>query len=606
MSEDHLILELGIVLCMIGMLAFWIRSLLQEKSLLQRWQFAINANSQGLWDWNIRTNKTLSSNGWKIMLGYEPDEVDDSVLAWDRLIHPDDKKHVYAAINKHLNGETPHYESEHRMLRKDGTYLWVRDQGEVTDFDRHGKPLRMVGTQTNINQRKNAETANLEQQALTKQLIKNQSVATFMIDANHQVIHWNDACEVLTGAKATDMIGKDEAWRGFYPEPRPCLADLILNEQQAVAGHYYQTQGPSTLLKKTSWHAEAWFENLGGERRYVIFDAAPIFNTAGEIVAVVETLQDVTESKLTEQALIDEKSTSEQIKKSLENQKYALDQHAIVAKTDIQGNITYANDKFCDISGYSREELLGQNHRMLRSNIHPESYFKAMYRTIAQGHVWHGEICNKNKSGALYWVDTTIVPLMNDDDKPIEYIAIRTDITDRKHAEEETKKLAYYDSLTGLANRRLLFEHLHQSLALSKRNHFYGAVLFLDLNHFKALNDEMGHDVGDLLLQQVAARLSICSREADTVARLGGDEFVILLNNLSVDASDAQTKVNFVKRKVLDTLSKPYDLNGYMYTNIPSIGVSLLHPSEGDETEILKKADIAMYKEKMAARKKRA
>lgn len=449
-----------------------------------------------------------------------------------------------------------------------------------------------------VGSRKVEEQSSLEQLQLCNEVIKNQSVATFVIDLQHRVIKWNRACEALTGSAEKDMIGKSESWRAFYPQPRPCLADMVLDSELSLADEYYTKHGPSSLLGKTGWHAEAWFNNLGGKRRYVMFEASPIYDSNGKIRAVIETLQDVTESKLAEQALFQEKLKTDQIQQSLEHQKYALDQHSIVARTNVTGIIKYVNDKFCDISGYSREELLGKDHILLNSGYHSKGFFKEMYRTVAKGNVWHGEICNRNKNGDHYWVETTIVPFMNELGKPIEYIAIRTDITDRKQAEEEAKTLANYDNLTGLPNRRLLLERMNQALAVSKRNNIYGVIMFMDLNNFKILNDTKGHDVGDMLLQKVASRLKSCFREIDTVARLGGDEFVVMLNELSSDLLEAQHKSEFVIQKISSKLSQPYDLDGYHHQSTISIGVCLLHNSQGNVNEILKKADLAMYKTK--------
>lgn len=604
MPQLTLFFSLCLALLLLGLFVLCYRSLRQPekaRKIEQRWQLAIEGSSQGLWDWDAQTNTTFISRRWKEILGYAEDEIGETLDEWDQHIHPDDKELIYDAIAKHFSGLTTNYESEHRMLCKNGDYLWVLDRGKVISWDKNNKPLRMLGTLTDVSKRKAAELVALEQKQQLQQVIENQSVATFMIDSQHRVLHWNQACEVLTGVAAKDMVGRAESWRGFYPEPRPCLADLVLDKEKNLAGNYYPAQGQSTLLE-TGWHAEAWFDNIGGKRRYVIFDAAPIFDINGQITSVIETLQDVTESKLVEQALFEEKAIAHNALNSLENQKRALDQHSIVATTDVRGRITYANDKFCAISGYSQEELLGNDHRILNSGHHPKAFFKEMYHTIAKGKVWHGEICNQNKSGNLYWVETTIVPFIGEDGKPHEYIAIRNDITERKLAEEEVRSLAFHDALTGLPNRRLLLERANHALAASTRSKNYGALIFIDLDHFKTLNDTMGHDVGDLLLQQVAKRLKSNLRETDTVARLGGDEFVIMLENLSDNTVDARARVEAVGNKTLQALTQPYDLAGYIHSSTPSMGIALLHSSYGNVDEILKQADVAMYQSKAAGR----
>jgi len=259
-----------------------------------RWQFAIDGSGDGLWDWNIGTGEVYFSDRWKTMLGFEEGDIPDTLASWEKLVHPDDAPQVMRDIQAHLDGRTDYYTNEHRMRCKDGSYKWILDRGKVVEASADGKPLRMIGTHS-----------------------------------------------------------------------------------------------------------------------------------------------DLTDKKLTEQVLIQSEREARAALNELRQQKFALDQHAIVAITDIQGNITYANDKFCDISGYAREDLLGQNHRILNSGIHPQSFFKQMYRTIARGQVWQGEICNRARQGHLYWVGTTIVPFLGADGKPQAYIAIRTDITERKLTESE-------------------------------------------------------------------------------------------------------------------------------------------------------------------------
>jgi PAS domain S-box-containing protein len=220
-----------------------------------------------------------------------------------------------------------------------------------------------------------------------------------------------------------------------------------------------------------------------------------------------------------ETALFLEKERLRDALDELRYQKFALDQHAIVTITDVQGNITYANDRFCDISGYSRDELLGQNFRIVKSGAHSLEYFREMYQVIASGKVWKGEICNRTKDGRLYWVDTTIVPFKDEHGKPTRYISIRTDITARKLAEAEIHNLAFYDPLTHLPNRRLMHDRLQQTLVASKRSEFFGALMFVDLDNFKPLNDRHGHAVGDLLLWKWQnASKAACARQIPSPA----------------------------------------------------------------------------------------
>lgn len=313
-----------------------------------------------------------------------------------------------------------------------------------------------------------------------------------------------------------------------------------------------------------------------------------------------------------ESALFKEKERLRVALDELRYQKFALDQHAIVATTDVSGRITYVNQSLCDISGYSKEELLGQDHRLLNSGTHSPDFFQDMYNAISAGKVWSGEVCNRAKNGSLYWLMTTIVPYMDSDNKPTQYIAMRTDITERKLAEAQIYNLAFYDPLTNLPNRRLLNDRLGQALTASKRNRLYSALMFIDLDNFKPLNDEHGHVVGDLLLVEVARRISSCIREADTVARFGGDEFVVMLSELGADKANSAAQAGIVAEKVRSALADSYTLvlpssdstqtYSVEHQCTSSIGVVVFLNQETTSEDVLKHADVAMYQAKEGGR----
>lgn len=286
----------------------------------------------------------------------------------------------------------------------------------------------------------------------------------------------------------------------------------------------------------------------------------------------------------------------------LKHQKLVLDQHAIVAVTDVQGCITYVNTKFCEVSGYAHEELIGQDLKVINSGQHPKGFFKEMYNSITKGETWHSEVCNRAKDGHLYWLKSTVVPFMNSDGKPESYIAISTDISQRKSLDEKNHRLAYYDTLTNLPNRHLFMENLAKAVVANKHHERNSALLLLDLDNFKTLNETEGHVIGDLLLQQVATRLSKVTQEGGTVARFGGDEFVVLLEDLSEDVIEAAGQTEIFGAKLLDMFNQPYQLKEAEYVSTLSIGVTMLNSHTQTEADLLKQADIAMYQAKKAGR----
>ncbi len=270
--------------------------------------------------------------------------------------------------------------------------------------------------------------------------------------------------------------------------------------------------------------------------------------------------------------------------------------------TDADRVILQANHAFTLITGYSSAEVVGKTPKVLSSGLHNAEFYAEMWSKIGTTGAWEGEISNRRKNGDIFPEHLTITAVKDQHDCITNYVATFHDITKSKKAEEEIKYLAYNDSLTRLPNRRLLSDRLQHAFSSCSRSGKHGALLFIDLDNFKTLNDTLGHDIGDLLLQQVATRLQTCVREGDTVARFGGDEFVVMLEGLSEDAVEAAAQIETVGEKILASLNQLYLLGTHEYHSTPSIGATLFNGKHDTLEELFKQADIAMYQAKRTGR----
>lgn len=283
--------------------------------------------------------------------------------------------------------------------------------------------------------------------------------------------------------------------------------------------------------------------------------------------------------------------------------RYALDTAAIVAITDVRGTITYVNSKFCEISGYSEAELIGENHRKLKSNHHDTAFFRAMYREIAHGRVWHGEICNRRKDGSLYWVDTTIVPHFSEGGKADSYTSIRFDITARKQLEadlraskEHQKRIANLDPLIDLPNRRRFQEYLETTITEFEGSGRAFHLALLDVDAFKEVNDSFGHSMGDHLLQTIASRLDKLCEGQGFIARLGGDEFGIILRDRAPSAARAFFE------EALEAIRQPIQIGATARRFSLSLGMAVFPDNGKDAENLFQAADLALYHAKALGR----
>uniref|UniRef100_Q47GC0 Diguanylate cyclase/phosphodiesterase with PAS/PAC sensor(S) n=1 Tax=Dechloromonas aromatica (strain RCB) TaxID=159087 RepID=Q47GC0_DECAR len=280
----------------------------------------------------------------------------------------------------------------------------------------------------------------------------------------------------------------------------------------------------------------------------------------------------------------------------------AFESQTCMIITDANRVIQRVNRAFIETTGYSAEEAVGQTPRLLQSGRHGADFYREMWETIHRTGAWQGEIWGRRKNGEVYPKWLSISAVVGTNGRVSHYIGTHNDITERKKAEERINALAFFDQLTGLPNRTLLLDRLKQTILSSGRSDSHGALLFIDLDNFKTLNDTLGHDVGDQLLKQVALRLTHCVRDGDTVARLGGDEFVVVLANLNTNDKEAAQDTETVAEKILATLNQTYQLGHVTHHSSASIGATLFKGPLIPIDDLMKQADLSMYKAKAAGR----
>lgn len=324
-----------------------------------------------------------------------------------------------------------------------------------------------------------------------------------------------------------------------------------------------------------------------GRIKWVEERCSHYFDAEGSVIRSVGTLQDVTAR---EEAAI-----------QLRIAAVAFDTQEAIIVTDRNANIIKVNKAFELTTGFSEQEVLGKNPRLLKSNRHDQTFYDVMWQAIEHNGRWSGEVWDRRKSGEIYpkWLTVTAV---KNSGQISHYVGVFVDMSERKQAEEEIRRLAFFDPLTLLPNRRLLLDRLQIALSQSVRSQNHGALMLMDLDHFKVINDTRGHAYGDEMLIEVAQRLTSCVRKIDTTARLGGDEFVVLLEGLSPNPEDAATQANVVAEKIRESLSQVYLISDHEFISSTSVGVVLFNAEETEIDELFKRADMAMYQAKESGR----
>ncbi|MFA5985217.1 MAG: EAL domain-containing protein [Methylococcaceae bacterium] len=397
-------------------------------------------------------------------------------------------------------------------------------------------------------------------------LLNHSPVGIFHFDTHYSITYCNEHFSDILKKSVAETIG------------------LNINDLQANAILPTLTYA---LKGKTLQFEGQFCANASDSNIWIDMSCAPSRNADGKIVGGVAIVRDITDRK--------------QAEEMLRISAIAFESQSGMIVTSADSVILRVNQAFTKMSGYSALEVIGKTPNFLNSGRHNKSFFKAMWQTLKDTGYWQGEIWNQHKNGMVTAEWLTISAVKAPDGRISHYIGTYSDITQNKDAVAEIHRLAYYDPLTNLPNRRLLQDRLGQELAAANRSGMFGAIMFLDLDNFKTLNDTRGHSAGDQLLVEVARRLRSVVREGDVVGRLGGDEFVVILENLSSDAKMAALLTKQIGEKILVTLAKPYIFENYEFHCTTSIGIRLFRENETVE-ELLKHADLAMYQAKTAGR----
>ncbi len=381
------------------------------------------------------------------------------------------------------------------------------------------------------------------------------------------------ACKQFTGYSQED----------FYRQPN-FMDTLIYPEDRSLwRGHIHNING-----KGVAEVLQLRITTKQGQIRWIEHLCSTVQDNAGTTIGVRSTNLEITERKKVEYELFLAAKV--------------FDSPNPMLITDTNSVIIRCNHAFSASTGFSESEILGQTPALLHSGRHNDEFYHEMWESILRTGEWQGEVWDRRKNGEVYPKWLMISAIKGDDGSVVNYLGTHFDITERKKAEQKIEELAFFDQLTGLPNRTLLLDRLKQAMMMSARNGNYCALLLIDLDNFKSLNDTLGHDFGDMLLKQVGERLRSCVRADDTVARLGGDEFVVILNGLNSIESEAGVQTEVVAEKIITMLNQTYQLKDTTHRSTPSIGATLFMNHKSTIEDLLKQADLAMYRSKEAGR----
>jgi diguanylate cyclase (GGDEF)-like protein/PAS domain S-box-containing protein len=555
-----------------------------EKSLQdseERFRTLIETTNDLFFIVNTKGCFTFANLRFKEMLGHEPQELMEKPFTF--IIAPESIADVFAHFKKGMKGQDiPAYEA--LLMHKNGKRIPV-EFVTTTMRDAEGKAAGRFGIGRDITERKRTEEATRESHQRLSDIVNFLPDATLAVDLEGRVIAWNLAIEEMTGIKKQDMIGKGdyEYASPFYGERRPMLIDLAIKPDADIEKKYsFVSRGRDGLI------AESVSKHLiPGQDVYLWIKASPIYDVSGSVVGAIETIRDITQRKKAEDDLRQSQERYRMIIESIGDGYYEV---------DLKGNITFFNDEAQRILGISRSEIQGFNFKTFATGEDAAMIYAAFHQVYLTGAPFRGVSWRVVRpDGREQHVEVSVSLIRDAAARPNGFRGIIHDITERRKAEKAIQHMAYHDPLTGLPNRLLFYDRFSQIMAHARRNQERFAVIMMDLDKFKEINDRLGHDTGDQLLRSVSERLSSQMRDGDTVARFGGDEFLLLLPGMKqIEDMDP------LGQKIFQAFQQPFEVSGQALSIRASIGIAVFPDDGSDRDALVQKADFAMYRAKAA------
>ena len=543
------------------------------KDSQERLDLALESAQLGTWDWHIPSGMLYGSARAAQLHGLDPIPFHESFDAFFEGVPGEERDSMRNAYRSLREGPAGNYQLTYRVQLADGSSRYLESRARLYR-DEHGAPLRMAGTLLDITdqvEREQRLVASEEKFASLFQVSPDPICVTRQDTG--QFIEINSAFTQTFGWTAADVMARSADQIGLW--------DNTGQRQQRIE---------QVIREQALTNVAIVVHHKDGRALTCVISSRQI--SVGNQPCSVTTLRDITQQQRSEAAL---KASEEKFAKAFHSSPDAI----TITERD-SGRYLEVNDGFCRLTGYRADEVIGRTAYQVGIWAEEKQRADLLAELRAKGRVHHQEMLGRNKRGEPLIVEVSVEPITLNE-VPCLLLTAR-DVSLLKNAEAQIRHLAYHDPLTNLPNRALLMDRLSQQIALLKRHNLRGALLFLDLDHFKHINDSLGHPVGDTVLKIVTARLEASVRMEDTVARLGGDEFVVLLSGLEGSRGEVSAQVRQVADTLRELLSEPMFLDGQRLQVTPSIGIALIPDHGSTPADLLKRADIALYRAKDSGR----